>query len=166
MIRRTSIAVVACAGLLALSAPVASADIVNVTANVACTGTAEWNVDLAAAHVDMSVTSSTCKRVDASVEDNGNPHLNVNDVPYAPFHEGSLLGVNVTGTNSFAGIVNGSFGVGTLVVVSPNVLNATLQYVDAEAPEISTAEHVGIQSCGTNCYRTQVRWLDAEDHLP
>lgn len=166
MMRRTIIAVVACAGLLALSVPVASADVANVTANVVCTGTAEWNVNLAGAHADMSVTSSTCKRVDASVEDNGNAHLDTSDVPWTGSHDGSLLGVTVTGTNSFVGIANGSFGVGPLEVVSPNILNATLQLIDPSDPEVATAEHVGLGSCGTNCYRTQVRWVQAYDRLP
>ncbi|MDQ3933720.1 MAG: hypothetical protein M3340_03720 [Actinomycetota bacterium] len=154
-----TIAVTACAGVLALSAPAASADIVHVAGNV-CTGTVEWRVNLAGAYADVFTTASTCKRADANVEDNGNPHVNVSDTLYSNGYRIGLVGVNVTGTNSFVGTAVGSIGAGPVAVVSPNILNATLERVDLSRTATTTEQHTGIASCGTNCYRTQVRWVD------
>jgi hypothetical protein len=150
----------ACAGVLGLAAPATAADLTNDTVDE-CSGTAEWNVDLVAAYADINVTSSTCKWVDASVEDSGNPHLNAHDGPFTGTTRVSLVGINITGTNSFVGTAVNYLGGGPVEVVSPSTLNATLESTWPASPSSSTAEYVGTESCGSNCYRTAVKWVHA-----
>jgi opacity protein-like surface antigen len=155
--RRPIVSVAALAAVLAVGAPAASADLASVTADE-CAGTAEWQVNLPLAYADMTVTSSTCKYASASVENNGNPHANVNDGTYSGGYRINLVGVNVTGTNSFAGTAVGSIGAGPIVVVSPNNLTATLVGTDPSKPAESIEEHTPAGSCGLNCYRTNIRF--------
>jgi opacity protein-like surface antigen len=154
--RRLIVTVAALAAVLAVAAPAASAD-VGVVADE-CSGTAQWQVNLPLAYADMTVTSSTCKFASASVDSNSNPHVNVNDGSYTGGYRINLLGINVTGTNSFAGTAVGYIGAGPIVVVSPNNLTATLEGTNPSTPAASVEVHTPAGSCGINCYRTNVRW--------
>jgi hypothetical protein len=158
--RRAIVAVVACASVLALGAPGASADVTNDTVDV-CSGTADWTVNLVGAYADINVTSSTCKWLDASVDDDANVHVNTHDGPFTGSTRVSLVGINVVGTNSFVGTAVAYIGGGPVEVVSPSTLNATIEGVWPTSPSSSTAEYLGTQSCGTNCYRTEVHWVHA-----
>lgn len=163
--RRATIAALACAALLGVAAPSASAaDIASARVNV-CTGSAQWVVNLPLAYADLTVTTSTCKITDVWVEGNGNPHFNVYDGGYTGGYRVSLLGVNVTGTNSFAGIAHGFIGGGPFEVVAPNTLTAALQGFNGStaSPSVSTEVHTPDGSCGANCYKTKVAWQTTYD---
>lgn len=136
-----------------MGAPTASADLVNQDANQ-CTGTAKWTVNLAASSASVSVGPATCKAENATVEDNGNPHVNVVDHPFTQSYGVGLLGVTVTGTNSFAGVGTIPGGGGPVEVVSPGILNATLTAFNFATQGNATSQHTGVSSCGANCYRT------------
>jgi opacity protein-like surface antigen len=162
------IAALACAVVLGASASSASAaDLANVSTNV-CNGTAEWQVNLVGAYADITVTSSDCKVANVWVEGNGNPHVNVTDGGYTGGYRTSLLGINVTGTNSFVGIAHGYVGGGPVAVVSPNTLQATMQgsTPSTASPSVSTEVHLPNGSCGTNCYKTNVIWSTTYDRTP
>lgn len=166
--RRAIIAALACAVVLGASGPSASAaNLADATTN-ACTGTAEWQVNLAEAYADITVTSSTCKVAHVLVEGNGNPHVNVADGTYTGGYRTSLLGVNVTGTDSFVGIAQGYLGGGPVAVVSPNTLTATLEGTtpSTASPSSSTEVHLPNGSCGPDCYKTNVRWSTTSDRTP
>lgn len=155
-----------CAAVLGVSASAASAaDIANAATNV-CTGSAQWQVNLPAAYADLTVTSSTCKLAEVWVEGNGNPHVNVSDGGYTGGYRVSLLGINVTGTNSFVGIAHGFIGGGPFEVVAPSTLEATLVGTDPSKPAVSVEQHLPNGSCGTNCYKTNVTWSTTWDRIP
>lgn len=166
--RRAIVAVAACAAMLGATASAASAaDIADATTN-ACTGTAEWQVNLAGAYADITVTSSNCKVAHVLVEGNGNPHVNVADGVYTGGYRTSLLGINMTGTDSFVGIAHGYLGGGPVAVVSPNTLQATLEGTtpSTASPSSSTEVHLPNGSCGTDCYKTNVTWSTTSDRTP
>jgi hypothetical protein len=145
--------------------PSASANVLDQTTNV-CSGLARWDVNLAGAYADITVESSNCKSLNTAVEENGNPHINATDGPYTGGYRVGLLGVTVTGTNSFVGTTVRGLGYGPLEVVSPNILNATLTGLEPSQPSHSTEEHIGLESCGTSCYRTKVYWYHTYDQNP
>ena len=158
--RRAIIAALACAVVLGASGQSASAaDLANVSTNV-CTGTAEWQVNLVGAYADLTVTSSNCKVANLWVEGNGNPHVNITDGGYTGGYRTSLLGLNVTGTDSFVGVGHGYVGAGPVAVVAPSTLTATMVGTNAStaSPAVSVEEHLPNGSCGTNCYKTNVSW--------
>lgn len=163
--RMVKLAAATAAALTALGAPSAGANVVDDMANV-CTGTATWNVNLAAGYADINVDSSTCKVANVAVDEGGNPHVNGADSVYSGGYRVSLLGINVTGTGSFAGTAVRGLGGGPVEVVSPNILNATLTAVEPVQPSHSTEEHIGTAGCGPGCYRTQVRWYHVYDRVP
>jgi hypothetical protein len=166
MMRRVTIGVAACAALLAAGVTSASArNVVDQTTNV-CSGTARWDVNLAGAYADMFIETSTCKSLNVAVEENGNPHINGTDGPYSGGYRVGLIGVTVTGTNSFVGTTTRGLQVGPLEVVSPGILNATMTGVNHTVPGHATEEHVGLESCGTICYRTKVHWYHTYDRIP
>ena len=166
MLRLVKLAVTAAAVLTALGVSSASANTIDDAAQV-CTGTATWNVNLAAAYADMNIDASTCRGVYVAVDEEGNPHVNGDVNGYTGGYRVSLLGINVTGTNSFVGIASRpGLMSGPIEVVSPNVLNATLTGVEPARPSHVTEQHTGTTGCGPNCYRTQVAWYHVYDRVP
>ena len=164
--RRAILGAMMSVALLAAAAPVASADQAAVTVNVLCTGTAVWTVDELQSDAHVQVTASTCKRVDATLDDSGNAHVDTTDGPFAGGYDVNLLAAGVFGQNTFVGTADrGSIPIGP-VVATAGILNAELTAPDLSFPGSSTEIHRGTGSCGLNCYETAVTWMHAYDRMP
>lgn len=163
--RRAIVAIAYCAACVALGAAPAGASITNGDVNV-CSGTAEWQLAFSPTGTStgsVSITSASCKNVNAHVEEDGNFGVGTSDFTYtAGGTPMPMAGVTVTGTPSFAGVITRDWMSGPVVLVHGSVLTATLTGVDPATGRASTEEHVGTGSCGTNCYRTDVVWTSQE----
>jgi len=152
--------------LLAAAAPVASADQAAVTVNVLCNGTAIWTVDQVQSVATVQTTASTCKRLDASVDDAGNLHVDTADGPYTGQYKVNLLAAGLFGQNTFVAVADrGSIPIGP-VVATAGILNAELTAPNPAVPGASQEIHRGTGSCGLHCYETAITWVHAYDRMP
>lgn len=159
--RRGIVAVAVCAVVVALGAAPASASIADESVNV-CSGKAKWQLTFnptGTSTASVDITSSNCKTVNAHVEDDGDFGVGSSDSVYTSAGTPQpMIGVTVTGSRSFVGVMTRDWMQGPVEAVHGSILNATLTGVNPATGETSTEEHVGTGSCGTNCYTTDVVW--------
>jgi hypothetical protein len=141
-----------------LSAPIASADVVN-QAVVRCVSTSTWQITIGTpSFADLTHAASgpgVCKALTADVDDDLDFAVTHGDLITGTYAERfTLVGAFVTGVPAFAGAALGPNGNGQIEIAGPGMLSGTI--TTAARPGLRwVAEYVPDGSCGTNCYRTK-----------
>ena len=160
MLKHVMVAAAGCLAVAALGASTAAASVASQGINV-CSGTGEWQLTFnqtGTSTATVSILSSNCKAVTASVEDDGNFSVGSFDSTFTATNTVNLTGVTVSGSPSFVGVGTRSWLAGPVEAVNGSVLNATLTGVNPATGDEGTVEYVGTGSCGTNCYRVNIVW--------
>jgi hypothetical protein len=162
--RRVLIAVASCAAVLAFGVADASA---TSAAVYKCEADATWQVTLnlsGSSYADVTYDTggnTGCRRLNATVESDGNFDVSLSDFGFAATSRWNLTGVGVTGVpGTFAGAAmnaSGGTGAGTVVIANGNTLNAEVVFAKLNGDQ-QVVEVTGTSSCGTNCYRTHMVW--------
>jgi hypothetical protein len=141
-----------------LSAPIASADVVN-EAVVRCESTSSWQITIGTpSYADLTHAASgpgVCKVLTADVDDDLDFALSQTDLITGTYEERfTLVGAFVTGVPAFAGAALGPNGNGQIEVAGPDTFSGTITTV-ARPGLRWVAQYLPDGSCGTNCYRTK-----------
>lgn len=161
--RRATVVIAICMVVLGVTTTSASASLVDRTLSV-CVADAIWDVDVPAATATMSWDTGFtpgCKALNGTVYEDGNFEVGTFDHGTSAGATLSLVGVTVTGQNSFAGTVwSNGLPLGTLEVVGGVALSAQLAFTtQAGAQPVVVFYPNG--TCGTDCYKTRMvlEWI-------
>ena len=141
-----------------LSAPIASADVVN-QAVVRCESTSTWQITIGTpTYADLTHAASgpgMCKVLTADVNDNLDFAVTQTDLITGTYEERfTLLGNLITEIPVFAGAALGPNGNGQIEFAGRDTLSGTITTV-ARPGLRWVAQYLPVGTCGTNCYRTK-----------
>jgi hypothetical protein len=157
--RRVTVAIATCVVLLGLTSASASASVVNQSVSV-CQADATWYLSTPPTTANVTWDTgfeSGCKGVNGTVYEDGDFSFSSFDFGQAGNGGFSLVGVIVTGQNSFAGTLVADTGtpVGTLEVVGGVALSAQMAYRTPNGGHsVITFNPNG--TCGSSCYKTRM----------